>query len=74
MKHFIIACKYSNDNFYDVCVCNERSEMAIKNAIINIPILKSNNNYLTRCTRERDLESLYNMESLSKKKNGIKIH
>ena len=67
MKHFTIAYKDNDDNFYEICEYAERSDEAIKNAINDIPILKNNNNYIYRCTNESDLEWLSNAESLNKK-------
>ncbi len=40
LKHFTIAYKNSDDNFCDICVYDEGSEEAIKNAIINKPTIK----------------------------------
>ncbi len=68
MKHFTIAYKDDNNNFCEICEYAERSDEAIKNAINDIPLLKNNNNYIFRCTNESDLDWLYKMESLSKKK------
>ena len=68
MKHFTIAYKDDDDNFCEICEYAERSDEAIKNAINDIPLLKNNNNYIFRCTNESDLEWLFKMESLSKKK------
>ena len=67
MKHFTIAYKDNDDNFYEICEYAERSDEAIKNAMNDIPILKNNNNYIFRCTNESDLEWLTNMKSLNKK-------
>ena len=71
MKHFTIAYKDNDDNFYEICEYAERSDEAIKNAINDIPILKNNNNYIFRCTNESDLEWLSNMDSLNKKEWNI---
>ena len=67
MKHFTIAYKDNNNNFYEICEYAERSDEAIKNAITDVPLLKNNNNYIFRCTNESDLEWLSNMNSFSKK-------
>ena len=67
MKHFTIAYKDNEDNFWEICEYAERSDEAIKNAINDIPLLKNNKNYIFRCTNESDLKWLNNMESLSKK-------
>ena len=68
MKHFTIAYKDGDNNFYEICEYAERSDEAIKNAINDIPLLKNNNNYIFRCTNESDLEWLSSMESLKRKK------
>ena len=68
MKHFTIAYKDDNNNFCEICEYAERSDEAIKNAINDIPVLKNNNNNIFRCTNESDLDWLFKMESLSKKK------
>jgi len=68
LKHFTVAYKDKDDNYFEICEYAGRSDEAIKNAINDIPILKNNTNYIIRCTNESDLEWLINMESLSKKK------
>ena len=67
LKHFTIAYKDDNNNFFEICEYAERSDEAIKNAINDIPILKRNKNYILRCTNESDLEWLSNMETFRKK-------
>tara|TARA_B100000212_G_scaffold286365_1_gene227029 strand:+ start:593 stop:913 length:321 start_codon:yes stop_codon:yes gene_type:complete len=67
LKHFTIAYKDNNDNFFEICEYAEGSDEAIKNAINDIPLLKNNNNYIFRCTNESDLEWLSKKESFSKK-------
>ena len=67
MKHFTIAYKDAENNFYEICEYAERSEEAIENAISDIPILRNNNNYIFRCTNESDLEWLTTMQSFRKK-------
>ena len=59
---------------FERCWYDERSEESIKNALINIPTLNDNPNNIFRCTNESYKNWLSKMESLSKKKNGIKIH
>ncbi len=66
MKHFIIAYKYSNNNFWEIFEYVVRSDEEIKNVINDITILK-NNNYLIRSTNGIDLEWLSEMVSSSKK-------
>ena len=67
MKHFTIAYKDEKNNFCEICEYAEKSDDAIKNAINDIPFLKKNNSYIFRCTKESDLEWLYNTDNFSKK-------
>tara|TARA_Y100000589_G_scaffold220559_1_gene208175 strand:- start:2378 stop:2698 length:321 start_codon:yes stop_codon:yes gene_type:complete len=66
LKHFTIAYKDEEDNFFEICEYAERSDEAIKNAISDIPTLKKNNDFIFRCTNESDLEWLLKFENLNK--------
>ena len=58
-----MACKDSYYNFCDIRGYEERLEEAIINLIVNIMVTI----FISRCTKERDLDWSSNMESLSKK-------
>ena len=68
MKYLKIISKYNNPNICKICDHAEGSDETIKNTIIDISILKINIDYIFRCTNQSDLEWLYNMESMKKKK------